>query len=107
MTGISAEELAGRLRGGDAPRLLDVRQPEEHAIARLPDSRLVPLPELPARLGELNDWRDEEIVVYCHHGIRSRHAGHFLAANGFRRLLNLEGGIDAWSLLVDTEVARY
>lgn len=107
LSGISAEELARRLRAGERLCLLDVRQPEEHALARLPESRLVPLAELPARLDELNDWRDEEIVVYCHHGIRSLHAGHVLAANGFRRLWNLEGGIDAWSLRVDREVPRY
>lgn len=107
VSGISAEELARRIRAGDGPRLLDVRQPEEHALARLPESRLVPLGELSARLAELNEWRDEEIVVYCHHGVRSLHAAQLLAADGFGRLLNLEGGIDAWSLRVDPEVPRY
>jgi rhodanese-related sulfurtransferase len=104
---IHPKDLARRLREPNPPRLLDVRQPEENAFASLPGTRLIPLDELPLRAGELRDWQGEEIVVYCHHGIRSLRAIGFLRQMGFERLLNLEGGIDAWSAEVDPSVPRY
>lgn len=107
MAQITASELAERLQGDEPPALLDVRQPEEFALASLPDARLIPLGELPGRLTELEDWREREIVVLCHHGVRSLQAIGYLRAAGFPRLVNLAGGIDAWSLEVDSGVARY
>jgi rhodanese-related sulfurtransferase len=100
-------ELARRLRDARPPHLLDVRQPEEHAFVHLPGSRLIPLGDLPGRAGELDAWRDEEIVVYCHHGVRSQHAIAFLSGLGFSRLLNLSGGIDRWAVTVDRRMPRY
>lgn len=100
-------ELAARLKGGTPPRLLDVREPEEHAYAALPGSTLIPLAELPERADELGAWKEDEVVVYCHHGVRSAHAIGFLRQLGFTRLLNLAGGIDRWSLEVDPTVPRY
>ena len=100
-------ELAPRLAEGSAPRLLDVREAWEHDVASLPGARLVPLGELPERLEELADWRDTDVVVYCHHGVRSAHAIGFLRHHGFTRLHNLTGGIDRWSLEVDPKVPRY
>lgn len=106
---IDAASLARRLAepGGNAVRLLDVREPEEHAHAAIPNSLLIPLGELPLRLDELDAWKSSEIVVYCHHGIRSMHAIAILRNAGFRRLVNLRGGIDRWSTDVDPSVPRY
>lgn len=104
---ITPAQLAARLRAGGSVRLLDVRQPDEHAFAALPGSRLIPLGELPERLQELDDWLGEDIVVYCHHGIRSAHAIGFLRSAGFSRLENLAGGIDRWSVEVDPSTPRY
>lgn len=107
---ITPADLAARLaRGGGAPVLLDVRQPEEHAYVKLEPSRLVPLPELAARLDELARTlgRDAEIVAYCHHGIRSLHAAQFLRAQGFARAQSLAGGIDAWTHEIDPALPRY
>lgn len=106
---IEPAALARRLAAGDAPRLLDVREPEEHAFAALPGSRLIPLGELAVRLDELEDWKEAgaEIVIYCHHGVRSMHALAQLRAAGFPSLLNLRGGIDRWSTEVDPGVPRY
>ena len=104
---MSPIELASRLKTGGQFRLLDVRGEDEHALAALPDSRLLPLQELPVRVNELRDWKDEEVVVYCHHGIRSLSAIQFLSQAGFTKLFNLDGGIDRWSLEVDSSVARY
>lgn len=100
-------DLARRLASNTAPRLLDVRQPEEHALAALPGARLIPLGELPERLDELADWQANEIVVYCHHGIRSLHAISLLRQSGFQNLANLSGGIDRWSLEIDPSIPRY
>lgn len=104
---ISAMELSSRLAGADSPMLLDVREPEEHELVHLPGSRLIPLGQLASRVGEVADWRTREVVVYCHHGIRSQYAIAFLAQHGFGQLLNLSGGIDAWSREVDRSSPRY
>jgi rhodanese-related sulfurtransferase len=100
-------DLAQRLHGPQPPRLLDIRQPEEHALAKLPGSRLIPLGDLAERLNELDDWRDAEIIVYCHHGVRSLQGTSLLQRAGFERVLNLRGGIDRWSLDIDPTVPRY
>lgn len=100
-------ELAAKLNSSSPPRLLDVRQPEEHAFVALPDSRLIPLGELLSRVDEIDDWRDDEIVVYCHHGIRSAQAVAQLRALGFSTVHNLSGGIDRWTSDVDSSLPRY
>ena len=100
-------EVASRLRSGEPPRLLDVREPHEHAFASLPGSVLIPLGELPSRHEEIVSWQPHEIVVYCHHGVRSAHAVAWLRANGFHGARNLSGGIDRWSHEVDPSVPRY
>ena len=107
MKSINATELAAFLKMPNAPRLLDVREPEEFGIAALPNARLVPLGQIPARVEQIADWKNESVVVYCHHGIRSMHAIHFLAQSGFTDLTNLSGGIDAWSREVDPKLPRY
>ncbi len=107
MPSISPIELQQRLGSDSPPVLLDVREPEEHAFCSLPGSRLAPLSEIHERLGELEDWREKDVVVYCHHGIRSAHAIGLLRAAGFQRLSNLTGGIERWSVEVDPSVPRY
>jgi rhodanese-related sulfurtransferase len=101
---ITPDALKARLDAGDAPALLDVREPWEHAIAALPGARLIPMEELPFRLAELE--RDREAVVYCHHGIRSAAVVEWLRAQEIPAL-NLCGGIDAWALAVDRALRRY
>ncbi len=105
MNSISCSELAARWARGERPVLLDVREPEEHAICQLPGSVLVPMSELPMRLQELDP--EVETIVYCHHGVRSAHVIAHLMGHGFERLVNLRGGIDAWSREVDPAVRRY
>ena len=103
----SAARVAERGRSDEAFLLLDVRTPEEFEKARIEGARLVPLAELPARLGELDEWRDRPVVVHCHHGGRSAKACEILQEAGFAEVRNLSGGIEAWSLTVDPAVARY
>ena len=102
---VTPGELARRLAAGDRPLLLDVREPYEHAIARLPDARLVPLATLPVASAQLDPAA--EIVVLCHHGVRSAAAVEYLRELGFTRVRNLAGGIDRWSREVDPAVPRY
>jgi adenylyltransferase/sulfurtransferase len=104
---LSAAALAARRASGERLLLLDVREADEVARARIDGSLWIPLAELPARADELAGWRDEPVVVHCHHGGRSARACALLAERGFRRLDNLQGGIEAWSLSVDPEVPRY
>lgn len=105
MQSIGARELKERLERGDGLVLLDVREPEEAAICSLPGSLLIPMGELPRRLAELDP--DAETVVYCHHGIRSAHVIAHLEMQGFPRLTNLRGGIEAWARDVEPSMRRY
>ncbi len=100
-------ELAAQLQSANPPHLLDVRQLEENEFAALPNSTLIPLGELASRVDEIEEWKDEEIVVYCHHGIRSLNAIGQLKHFGFTKLRNLAGGIDRWSTDVDPKTPRY
>jgi rhodanese-related sulfurtransferase len=85
--------------------LLDVREPFEFDLARIEDSILIPLNLLQERINELDVH--QEIIVICHHGIRSQQASNYLLYKGFTKVLNLAGGIDAWACECDTEVLRY
>lgn len=102
---ITATELRDKLKKSPQPFLLDVREPHEFKYARIEGSTLVPLNQIPQRFDELDQSR--EIVVICHHGIRSQQAAHFLHHHGFEQILNLAGGIDAWSRECDASVPRY
>jgi len=102
---ISVRELAAKRERGDEFELIDVREPHEFEIARIPGSKLIPLNLLPERVSELDSSR--EIVLHCHHGIRSMRALEFLHRSGFRKLKNLRGGIESWSREVDPTVPRY
>ena len=101
---LSAPELKTLLDGGTAIELVDVRTEHERAIAAIEGFRLLDQAYHDALL--LRD-RETPIVFQCHHGIRSQHAAEYFRREGFRNLYNLQGGIDAWSLLVDRSVPRY
>ena len=101
---ITVEQYKARLDRGDAPFLLDVREPHEHAIASI-GGKLIPLGMLQQRMNELD--HAQEIIVYCKVGARSARAVELLRKAGFRNAKNLAGGIDAWSLRIDKTVPRY
>jgi len=89
----------------ERPRLVDVRETWEYETCRIPDSRLLPLRELPARVGELESGAPT--VLICHHGGRSMQAAMFLERNGFSGVHNLAGGVDAWARTVDPAMPVY
>ena len=87
------------------PLLLDVREPWEFELCHLDGSRLLPMQSLAARINELP--ADADIVVICHHGVRSRQVGGFLERQGFSSIYNLSGGVDAWANDVDPAMHKY
>lgn len=104
---IHPTELKSKLDAGEPVYLLDVRQPNEHAYCHLADSTLIPLPELPSRLDEVDPPAGALVVVYCHHGVRSLSGAAVLMHAGLKDVASLSGGIEAWSVLVDPSVRRY
>lgn len=106
LTEITATELKERLDRGDPLQIIDVREPNEYEVARIPDSKLIPLKDVLNRMGEIDPER--ETVVHCKMGGRSARAIEALRRAGFQgKLLNLKGGITAWSNEVDPSVKKY
>ena len=107
MNQLKPSELAAWLQdpARENPQLLDVREAWEHDKARIEGARLIPMREVPARIAELD--KDAEVVAICHHGGRSMQVAMFLEKQGFKRVHNLVGGIDAWSRTVDPAVPLY
>ncbi|MDB5850588.1 MAG: sulfurtransferase [Rhodoferax sp.] len=109
---LNPSDLSTWLEGAAAPvppLVLDVREPWELQTASVrPDGFTlvaIPMNDIPARLAELDPT--QPIACLCHHGARSQRVAHFLAQNGFENVVNLAGGIDAWSLQRDPAVPRY
>ncbi len=102
---ISARDLAKRIAAGDPLSIVDVREPFEWQIAKIPGARLIPMRDIMSHADELRGA--QETILYCHGGVRSLRVARDLAAVGLRGLVNLEGGIDAWSRDVDPTVPRY
>lgn len=106
MQEITASELKARMDAGEDIQLIDVRQPDEHAFARIEGAKLIPLGEVVSRMGEIDENR--ETVIHCKMGGRSANAIAALQRAGFKgELRNLAGGITAWSNEVDPRVPKY
>ena len=102
---ILPEEVKQRLDRGEAMTLLDVREPWEYDAARISGSTLIPMGDVPSRVQELDP--DENIVVICHHGIRSANVAQWLRQQGFDKAQSMSGGIARWSALIDRSVPMY
>ena len=102
---IRPEALQQKMQGGECFLLLDVRRPDEVAIAALPGGVHIPIDEIEERSGELDPAA--ETIVYCHHGVRSLSVTVYLRNLGFRNVTSLAGAIDLWSLKIDPSVPRY
>ncbi|MDC0295648.1 rhodanese-like domain-containing protein [bacterium] len=87
--------------------LLDVREEFEFATAAINGSQLLPMSELQDRVTELDPHRERHVVVHCHHGVRSMQVAQALKQYGFSKVQSMAGGIEQWSLLVDSSVPRY
>jgi rhodanese-related sulfurtransferase len=95
------------LDGGERFVLLDVREPDEFATASIEGTLQIPMRTVPSRLADLEPHRGERIVVHCHHGGRSARVAQWLREQGFEKVQNMAGGIEAWSQQVDPSVPRY
>jgi sulfur-carrier protein adenylyltransferase/sulfurtransferase len=102
---IDPTEVKAKIDRGEPFVLIDVREPHEYQICRIPGATLIPLGELPKRVNELNSA--DEIVAHCKSGVRSAKAVDFLKQSGFRKVKNMKGGILAWSDKVDPSVPKY
>lgn len=103
---ITPQELKTWLEASKDFRLIDVREADEWAVARLPQAELIPLSQFEQRAPQ-ELAPEEKIILYCHHGMRSARAQDFLKARGYEDVINLTGGIDAWSQQVDPTMPRY
>lgn len=103
--GITPRDLKARLDGNESPLLLDVRQDWETKLCRLANSVHIPIEEIELRTDELNP--EDEIVVYCHQGVRSAAVAEYLRSLGFKNVRNLAGGLDHWARTVDPSMRRY
>jgi rhodanese-related sulfurtransferase len=104
---IDVNSVKDLLDSGEDFLLLDCREPQEHSLVRIEGAKLFPMQEIAGRLAELEPHRQRRIVVHCHHGGRSLKVTTWLRSQGFANTQNMSGGIDAWSLLVDTALPRY
>jgi adenylyltransferase/sulfurtransferase len=102
---ITVQELQAKQNVGTDWVLLDVREQEEVELVQLPNSVHIPMGDIPSRLHELDP--DSEIVVYCHHGVRSLQVVHFLHQHDFEHVVSLAGGIDVWAIEIEPEMTRY
>lgn len=103
-----AAQEASRLVKGNEAVLIDVREPEEYAVARIDGARLVPMQSVPAELQKLEALADEStLLVVCHHGVRSLQVVSWLRGQGVGNSYSVAGGIDRWSQEVDPAVPRY
>lgn len=103
---ISVKDLDEGRKRGEPIRLIDCREPWENEHVCLEDSTLIPMNDTPAHLDELRAM-EGQLVVYCHHGVRSMQVVQWLRTQGLEDVLSLAGGIDAWSLEVDPDLPRY
>ncbi len=103
---ITVQELKSMMDNGQTPFILDVRRPDEHEFVNI-GGHLIQLDYLPEKIKEIEDHKDQTVVVYCRSGARSGRAVQFLQANGFDQAINLKGGILAWSAEIDPSLPQY
>ncbi|MFD2720514.1 rhodanese-like domain-containing protein [Hymenobacter monticola] len=97
MADITPSELRQRQQAGETPIILDVREPWEHEEARMDGAQNIPLGTLPDKLDDLDEWKNQEIIVHCKGGGRSASAKTFLTQQGFTNVRNLLGGYQAYA----------
>jgi rhodanese-related sulfurtransferase len=103
---ITVDDLKKKLDGKEKIRLVDCREPDENGFCHIEGAELIPLSQFSEKAtGQLH--ANDEIYIHCHHGGRSARACEFLMAQGYQNVVNVTGGIDAWSLRIDPKVPRY
>ncbi len=103
---ISVREVKRKLEAGEKVKLVDVREPSEFERCRIEGAELIPVKTVPQHVEKLAA-EEGEVVVFCHHGVRSYDVVEWLRENGVENARSMAGGIDAWSCQVDPGVPRY
>jgi len=105
---VTARDVKQRLDSGEKLHLIDVREPNEFAIAKIDGAKLIPMRTVPAELQDLETLAaGAPLIVFCHHGVRSLNVVHWLREQGLKACASMSGGIEAWSLDIDSSVPRY
>lgn len=105
---LTPQEAAARLKGENPPAIIDVREPDEFALARLENARLIPMQAIPAELQRLESLADDaDLLVFCHHGVRSLQVVNWLREHGIENCYSVTGGLDRWSREIDPGIPRY
>lgn len=104
---IDCQQVQARRETSEDFLLLDCREQQEWDHVHIEGATLIPMSEIQDRVTELEDHRDRDIVVYCHHGGRSLQVAQWLQQQGFSSVLNMTGGIDVWSQEIDSSLPRY
>ena len=104
---IDCRAVQAKLAAGEEFLLLDCRERDEYDLVHLPPARLLPMSELPDRLQELAPYRDAQIIVHCHLGMRSEQLAAWFHQQGFSNVRSMTGGIDRWSVEIDPTLPRY
>ena len=104
---IDCAEVKAKLDAADEFLLLDCREQDEYDLVHLAGTTLVPMSEIQERMGELDPHRQKEMVVYCHHGMRSLQVTIWLKQQGFANVRSMSGGIDAWAQIIEPGMQRY
>lgn len=105
---ITPQDARSRLESGRGDILIDVREPEEFGFSRIEGALLIPMQSVPAELQTLDGLADDhDLLVLCHHGVRSLQVVSWLRANGVENCFSVVGGIDRWSREIDAKVPRY
>ena len=105
---VTPQEVKHWLDSGQAIVLVDVREPFEHAVARIEDALLIPMNTIPGHVDDLREKASRErIVVLCHHGVRSLNVVQWLRRQGIENTWSMAGGIDLWSVAIDPSTPRY
>ncbi len=105
---VTPAEVKHWLDSGQPITLIDVREPFEHAVARIDGADLIPMNTVPDRVDEIRDKAAAaRVIVICHHGVRSLNVVHWLRRQGVENTWSMQGGIDLWSLAIDPAVPRY
>jgi rhodanese-related sulfurtransferase len=105
---ITPQEVKRRLEQGDRLALIDVREPPEFQAARIVGAELIPMRSVPAEFQRLEATADDcTLIIFCHHGVRSLNVVSWLREQGLDCCQSMAGGIDRWSLEIDSSVPRY
>jgi len=105
---VTPAEVQERRSNGEPLILIDVRRPDEHLITRIETAELIPMDTVPQRLNDLEEMAEQgALIVFCHHGVRSATVVNWLRGQGVANSQSMAGGIDRWSLEIDSSVPRY